>query len=363
MVIGRVVSSQRREITRRSDGGRRPVLSGLLSDGTATVRFTWWDPPSEEIERGTVLRAGPVQVREFRGKAEISFTWRTRVAPASESELPELAPGDLEPRTVAQLAEGDEGFRMEVRIARVAGRTVTVGEDRRQLYEGIVFDATGSVGFTAWSDFGLKEGEAVRVIGGYVRSFRGRPQLTLDERSHVERAVDGVVPPLSEWQHQGPSSIAGAEVARGGESITVEGLVLALVPPSGVVYRCPTCQRPVQQGVCRTHGTVHGVADLRSRLSLDDGTGTATINLDRVQTERLTGVTLDAALARLRAEPDPALIEELLFEALFGRRMRVRGRGSVDDFGLTIYPDLIEPQPAPGVDVAALRGRLPGGAT
>ncbi|MGI0156425.1 MAG: OB-fold nucleic acid binding domain-containing protein, partial [Thermoplasmata archaeon] len=56
-VVARVVSVERREVTRRSDGSRRPLLSGLLHDGTGTVRFTWWDPPREGIERGTVLRA------------------------------------------------------------------------------------------------------------------------------------------------------------------------------------------------------------------------------------------------------------------------------------------------------------------
>ncbi len=360
IIIGRVVSAQRREITRRSDGGRRPVLSGLLSDGTATVRFTWWDPPSEEIERGTVLRAGPVQVREFRGKAEVSFTWRTRVAPASESELPELAPDELERRTVAQLSEGDEGFRMDARVGRVAARTVTVGEDRRQLHEGLLFDGTGTVAFTAWSDFGLREGETIRVIGGYVRSFRGRPQLTLDERSHVERTRNDELPTLTQWRARSPSSIASVEAARGGESVTVEGIVLALVPPSGIVHRCPTCQRPTQQGLCRTHGAVSGVADLRARISLDDGTAAATVNLDRAQTEQVTGIGLAGALEMLRADPDPGLLEERLFESVFGRRWRVRGRASVDDFGVTVYPDLLESLEAPGADVPALRSRLGG---
>ncbi len=357
-MIGRVVSAERREITRRSDGGRRPVLSGLLSDGTATVRFTWWDPPSEEIERGTVLRAGPVQVREFRGKPEVSFTWRTRVAPASESELPQLAPEELERRTVAQLADGDEGFRLDARVGRVAARTVTVGEERRQLFEGVFFDGTGTVAFTAWSDFGLQDGETIRVIGGYVRSFRGRPQVTLDERSHVERTrIDGL-PTLAQWQAQGPASIASVETGRGGESITIEGMVLAIVPPSGIIYRCPSCQRAIHQGLCRTHGAVSGEADLRARLSIDDGTGAATINLDRAQTEQLTGVDLGGALETLRIHPDPAVIEERLFEAVFGRRLRVRGRASVDDFGVTVYPDRIDAVAVPEVDLAAIRRRL-----
>ncbi|MCI4354325.1 MAG: hypothetical protein L3K06_03060, partial [Thermoplasmata archaeon] len=187
IIVARVVSAQRKEITRRSDGGRRPVLSGLLSDGTATVRFTWWDPPAEELERGTILRAGPIQLREYRGRQEISFTWKTRVALASEADLPTLSPDDLPARRISELDEGDEGFRLEVRVARVAPRTVSVGQERRLLHEGILFDGSGAIPFTAWSDFGLAEGEAVRILGAYVGAFRNEPQLILDERAHVQR--------------------------------------------------------------------------------------------------------------------------------------------------------------------------------
>ena len=359
VIIGRVISAQRRQVTRRSGGGTLPVLSGLLSDGTATVRFTWWDPPSEEIERGTVLRAGPVQVREFRGRPEVSFTWRTRVAPASESELPVLNAGDLELRTIATLSDGDEGIRLEARVGRVEARSVTVGEERRQLHEGLLFDASGSVAFTAWTDFSLREGEAVRILGGYVRAFRGRPRLTLDERSHVERIPATGLPSLAEWKTATPQSVAVVEAAHGGESVALEGVVVALVPPSGIVYRCPQCQRPVSQGLCRVHGAVAGVPDLRSRLALDDGTGSATVNLERPDTERLAGLSLSEALDRLRATPDPTLIEERIFEATFGRRLRVRGRVVVDDFGATVYPDAIEPVPrVPTTGAVELRTRL-----
>src|SRR5579862_8428563 len=81
-VVGRVVSARRRDVLRRTDGGRRPLLSGVLSDGTASLRFTWWDPPKEGIERGTILRAVGAEVREYRGRAELVFTWKTRIGPA-----------------------------------------------------------------------------------------------------------------------------------------------------------------------------------------------------------------------------------------------------------------------------------------
>jgi replication factor A1 len=341
-LVARIVSFDRREVTRRSDGSRRPLVSGLLSDGTATVRFTWWDPPREGVERGTILRAVGAEVREFRGRPEVTFSWRTRVAPAGTAELPRVDTEALPLRAVRELAPTDEGFRVEGRVARIAPKTVTVGEERRVVHEGLLADRTGSISLSSWSDFGLSDGEAVRIAGGYVRSFRGRRQLVLDERATVVRIEGSDLPSPSELLRAPPRSIAALEDAGGGEAVAVEGVVVGLLPPSGLVYRCPTCQRSVRSGICRVHGQVEGQADLRARIVLDDGTGALTVNAGRTETERLWGATLDDARRRLRDQPDPGLIEEQILEALFGRRLRVRGVGTKDDFGVTIVPESIE---------------------
>jgi len=341
-LVARVVSFDRREVTRRSDGSRRPLLSGLLSDGTATVRFTWWDPPREGIERGMVLRAVGAEVREYRDRPEVTFSWRTRVAPAGPGDLPRIDSEEIPFRTVRDLAPPDEGFRVEVRVVRIAQRTVTVGEERRVVHEGLVADRTGPIALSSWSDFALQAGEAVRIAGGYVRSFRGRPQLVLDERANVIRVEGGDLPNPDQFLRSVPRTIAAIEDEGGGEAVAVEGIVVGLLPPSGLVYRCPTCNRSIKSGICRVHGQVEGQTDLRARIVLDDGTGALTINTGRTDTERLWGVTLDEARRRLRDQPDPSLLEESILETLLGRRLRVRGLGTKDDFGVTITPESIE---------------------
>lgn len=318
------------------------MISGLLSDGTATVRFTWWDPPSEGIERGLVLRAVGAEVREFRGRPEVTFSWKTRVGPASVAELPRVDAEDFPFRTVEELRPSDEGFRIEVRVVRIAVKSVTVGTERRVVYEGLMADRTGAIALSAWSDFGLKVGEAVRLAGGYVRKFRGRPQLVLDERSTVVRVEGNDLPDPAQLLAAPPRSIAEVEDEGGGETVAVEGVVVGLLPPSGVVFRCPTCHRSVRSGICRIHGQVDGQADLRARIVLDDGTGALTVNTNRTDTERLWGVTLEEAQARLRNQPDPSLLEEQLLEVLLGRRLRVRGVGTNDEFGVTLTPESID---------------------
>ncbi|MGP8072118.1 MAG: hypothetical protein ACLPZM_03190 [Thermoplasmata archaeon] len=340
--VARVVTCERREITRKAGGGRRPLLSGLLSDGTATVRFTWWDPPREGIERGTVLRAIGPEVGEYRGRTEVTFNWKSRVGPASEVELPRVDAASLPAKQVRDLAAPDEGFRLLVRVVRVAERTVPVGEERRVLHEGILADQSGSITFSAWSDFRLRPGDAIEIVGAYLRTFRGATQVVLDERATVRRIEGSDLPRPEAILGAPPQRMARIEDEPAGASVSVEGRVVGLLPPSGLVYRCPQCRRSVQGGICRIHGAVTAEADLRARIVLDDGTGAVTVNAGRADTERLWGVTLEACRARLREQPDPTLLEGELLESLLGRRLRVRGSSSKDDFGVTITPDSIE---------------------
>jgi replication factor A1 len=340
--VARIVTCERRDITRKSDGGRRSLISGLLSDGTATVRFTWWDPPKEGIERGLVLRAVGPEVGEYRGRREVTFSWKSRVGLASEAELPRVDPTELPERKVRDLRPPLEGFRVYVRVARVTERGVSVGEERRVVFDGLVADETGTIGLSAWTDFHLRSGETLEITGGYLREFRGAVQLVLDERASVRRVDRPDLPTASALLGAAPVRMSVLEDRGGGASMAVEGLVVGLLPPSGLIYRCPECRRNLQSGACRVHGEVKGFPDLRARIVLDDGTGAVTINAGRTETERLWGVTLDGVLARQSGRPDPAAGEGDLLETILGRRLRVRGSATKDDFGVTIQPETIE---------------------
>ncbi len=340
--MARIVTCDRREVRRKSDGSKRALLSGLLSDGTATVRFTWWDPPREGVERGLILRAVGPEIGEYRGRTEVTFSWKSRVGPASDAELPSVDPSEVPELKVRDLRPPAEGFRVYVRVARIAERSVSVGEERRVVYDGLVADETGTIALSAWTDFHLRAGETLEITGGYLRAFRGVTQLVLDERATVRRVDRPHLPDPASILNAPPVSMARLEESGGGPSATVEGLVVGLLPPSGLVYRCPECRRSLQGGVCRLHGPVEGTADLRARIVLDDGTGAVTVNAGRPETERLWGHTLGEVLAGLPARPDPAVWEGELAEALLGRRLRVRGPASKDDFGVTLTPESIE---------------------
>jgi replication factor A1 len=359
-IVARIVTAEHREVVRKSDGGRRPVLSGLLSDGTATVRFTWWDPPKEPIERGSVLRAAPVEVREFRGAVELTLGWRTKAAPASPSELPELTAEERRPRALSELKTRQEGFVVLARIAQVSEKAVTVGADRRVVFEGILEDANDDVAFTAWSDFRLRAGETVRISGGYVGSFRGLRRLTLDERAQVERVDAKLVPPST--RSVAPVPLGRLVDGSGSERTRIIGRVVGLQPPSGILARCPSCHRRTDAGACRVHGMVTTEPDLSARAVIDDGTGTLSANLDRGMVERLTGRTLADYRQLLAERADPSAVEAALAESLFGRRLELEGPVRRDEYGLSMDPREVHEQELDLVAAAKeLRHRASGG--
>ena len=342
-VVARIVLVSRREVPRRADGTKISLLSGILSDGTAGVRFSWWDPPREGVERGTILRIVGAETRTFRGKTELVLSWKTRVGPAGPAELPQVSAEEIPARPIADLTLEDEGFRLDARVVRVAPRSVSVGEERRVVHEGLLADSSGIVAFSSWSDFRLVAGEAVRITGAYVREFRRRRSVVLDERTAVTR-IDGTgLPDPAVLLASRPRPIADVEDAGGGEAVCVEGIVVGLLPPSGLVYRCRTCRRIAAGGICKVHGQVEVAPDLRARLVVDDGTGGTTVSAGRAVTELLWGVTLEQLLERLKQLPDRSVLELELLEAVVGRRLRVRGAAVKDEYGLTIDPETVEP--------------------
>lgn len=337
--LGRVVTAERREYSRKEDGAKRPMVSGLLTDGTATVRFTWWEPPADDLERGDVLRITQPQVRTWQGRSEVSFGRRTRVELVSELDLPRLEDHEFLPRTLAQLKAGEEGFRVVVRVLDAGSRTLTVGESERVVRSGWMADGTARVAFTAWTDLGIETGSVLEVFGAYVRTYQGANELVLDERSRVVPLPRDRLPGVTGPEEEPAVPLASLEEKGGGSFQVVEGVVVEVRAPSGLVACCPICDRALTQGRCRRDGAVRAEMDLRARVVLDDGTGTVTVQLLRAQVESLVGMTRTQALELARERLDPSVVLDEVRRRLLLRRLRCLGRAVPGEWGLTMFLD------------------------
>jgi replication factor A1 len=332
-LLCRVVSVNTKNID--SNGTQKEIMYGILGDESATAPFTAWETENLKLEKGDVIRIENAYTKEWMGRVQVYFGSRIRITQMEKDSLP------FPQRPVSkigELADGQRNISVVGRILSIEKREVTVDGKKKFVFSGLIGDMTGRVGFSAWSDFKLKDDEVVRVENAYIKSWRGMPQLTFDDKATVER-VDEDLPSKKDIMRGGRVHIGDIE---GGVDIVVEGVVVDVKPGSGLIYRCPECNRAVKKGECSIHGTVDALPDLRVKAIVDDGTGALNAVVGRELTEELLGKDLDKSLEETRNSPNPELIKDELFGKLVSRPMMFRGNVLKDDFGLTMIVNSME---------------------
>jgi replication factor A1 len=318
-VLSRIISVNPREI--QVKGETRKIFYGILGDESGTIQFTAWK--DFELEKGTVVDITNAYTKEWQGSLKVNFGDRTKVTMVDASELPEM---NLEPRgyKVNELRGGLSAVEVTARILEIQDREVDISGQKKKVFSGVLGDETGKAQFTAWHDFKLKEGTVVKITGGYVKSWKGIPQFTFDEKTTVEKLDANTIAKKDVKTQKIP--LCELVERNGALDVEVEGTVIEIQKGSGLVQRCPQCNRVLQQGSCTVHGAVEGKTDLRMKLVIDDGAGSVSAILGKELTEKLLGKTLP---------PSDDMIEEMN-NILFGHRISLQGNALGDEFGITL---------------------------
>src|SRR5438094_9865741 len=138
--------------------------------------------------------------------------------------------------------------------------------------------------------------EVVLIEGPYVKSWRGIPQISFDERATITRLKSDLLPPASVLNASPRMWIEDLAERGGGADVTLRGILIDLREGSGLVYRCPECRRVLRKGACRLHGEVKGEPDLRVKAVLDDGSAAVSAVFDRGLIAALLDKTVDACI-------------------------------------------------------------------
>lgn len=321
-ILCRVISVNPRDITVK--GETRKIYYGILGDASGTVQFTAWK--DFELEKGDVVDITNAYTKEWQGTLKVNFGDRTKISKTDSSEMPEV---NLDPREykVNELRGGLSSVELVARILQLQEREVDISGQKKKVFSGVLGDETGKAQFTAWHDFKLKEGAVLRIKGGYVKSWKGIPQLTFDEKATVEKLDANKISKKDIKTQKIP--LAELVERNGALDIEVEGTVIEIRKGSGLVQRCPQCNRVLQQDTCAIHGAVEGKADMRMKLVLDDGNGSVSAILGKELTEKLLGKTMEDSAG------DDRLVEEMN-TALFGHRISLQGNALGDQFGITL---------------------------
>lgn len=333
--VAKILSANTKEITVK--GEKKTIMFGFMGDETASLPWTAWETEGLDLRKGDVVSVKGAYTREYQGRVQVNFGNRVSISKEDPSTIGEVQISQGPPRvvTIGELRQGMGVVEVKGRILSLDQREVTVQGQAKKIFSGVLADETGKVQFTAWSDFKLKQGEVVRISKATVRSWRGIPQLSFDERSELTR-VKEKFPSVEELQKSGRRMISEVAARGGASDAALEGVVVEVRDGSGLIVRCPECKRALQKGTCKVHGRVEGYPDLRVKAILDDGTGAVSVVLGRELTERLMETTLDECMGKAKEAMNFDVVRDMMDERLALKMLSVVGNVTADAYGLSM---------------------------
>jgi replication factor A1 len=173
---------------------------------------------------------------------------------------------------------------------------------------GLLGDDTGVIKFVAFtkSDLPLlEEGKSYHFSNLVTDSWQGRFSVKLNKTTVITPTED-------------------IEVAS--NDITMTGAIVDVQSGSGLIKRCPECNRPLNKGLCVDHGKQDGEYDLRVKAVLDDGKIAQDIILNQEMTYKVTGIDVKIAKKMAMDAVDPAVVLDEIKRSLLGKYFTVRGR-------------------------------------
>ena len=173
---------------------------------------------------------------------------------------------------------------------------------------GLIGDETGVIKFTTWATSGVKpmeEGKCYEIKSAVTNLYNERFQIKLNKNTTVAPLAEDIT------------------VVQQTEAFT--GAIVAIQTGSGLIKRCPECQRQTKNGQCGEHGKVEGVFDLRIKAVLDNGMEIRELLANAEVTEQLTGINLVKAKEMATEALDQSVVVTAIEEMLIGKYFQADG--------------------------------------
>ncbi|MGA1849204.1 MAG: hypothetical protein ACMUHB_07680 [Thermoplasmatota archaeon] len=329
----RCISS--RERVQNTQNGEKTMVSGLLADKTMIRRFVSWE--GHLLEKGKDYLIKGASAKTFRGEVEINLGQFSKVEDAPEGSLDDLDVsklprfGNLQELSLKDIRPGMGNIQVTAKVMNLEKRTIDTERGKKEIFDGMLGDETKRVRFTSWSDFSLNIGDVITIKGAYVKDWRGIPQINFDDRAQIQKEDE-----IDLNVMKTPRLYAEDLVNAGATDVEVKGTIIEIREGSGLIFRCPECNRALVSGSCALHGQQEGMPDLRTKVVLDDGTGALFAILNTEITESILGKEVSECVDEFCDEEER--IVKLLNDRLLGRDFVMRGNVIRDDFGPTVLP-------------------------
>ena len=347
-IVGRVISAKPDVIVRKDGSGELNVVRGRISDSSGSIGFLSWK--EFEHEEGALVKIVGASVRKFRDTPEIQINDGTVIETYRDTSFPEVAElTESEKVSISDLRDGMRDVSITLQVENWNQRTFeTKDGDSRVVRSGDIMDPTGRCRLTAWCEFDPKPGDIIRIDGGRVQSWQGSPDMVIDNLDQVEILTETPwekIDPDNHWVDVDLDSLRKGGSRRG---ICTTGVIVAIMPGSGIIERCPECRTILRDGSCPEHGPQIGEEDLRLRFVLDSGVSNANLYMAREASESFLGMSMDEVKGEISSIGNEAFVSNLRGRVL-SRKVVVHGRCVVDDRGAMVFADRMEvmvPKPA-----------------
>ncbi|NYT05665.1 MAG: nucleotide-binding protein [Methanomicrobiales archaeon] len=278
--------------------------SGIIADSTGAISFTIWAkanvPP---LENWKWYRLEAAVVDEYRGVPKLNLHSGTKIQLLDDDRalMPSIIP-------IQSLKPG---------VGSIRAKFIQEWEPRheRMLQTGLLGDATGTMKFIIWKEENKEKlvlNTVYSIHYATVEEFNGRLSLNLTSAAYFPEEGEDI---------DVASSVGTDEIA---------GVIVHMGPGSGLIKRCPVegCNKALSRyNECPIHEIQREFRwDLRITGVIDDGGEATNILVQRDIAEKLSGMTLDEAIAL--AENNPLGFDDVLDRmknAVMGRYIRCRG--------------------------------------
>ncbi len=198
----------------------------------------------------------------------------------------------------------------EGRWVNVRGKIVQLWENSHESISqvGLIGDESGTVKFIIWESAAansVEEGKSYMLRNVVVNEWNGRFELNINKSSSIE-SID-------------------KDIEVGNTTVDFTGVMVDIQSGSGLIKRCPQCNRALTKGACIEHGKVDGIYDLRIKAVMDDGASVQDTIIKRDLAETLSGMTLESAISLAADALDQGVVLEEMKRSLVGRYYKVSG--------------------------------------
>ncbi|MGB1568936.1 MAG: hypothetical protein ACPHFS_03485 [Candidatus Thalassarchaeaceae archaeon] len=340
-LLARIISLKPDVITKRDGSGTIDIFRGTFADSSGKISFLSWVPVDHQV--GDLVKIEGAMIRKFRETPEVNINDRTKIEKFHDSNFASTEELSVATKSkISDLRNGMKDVITTVQVESWQSRTFTNSDGEEKIVRsGDVMDPSGRCRLTAWCEIEPKPGDFLHLNGARVQFWQGSPDLVVDSLDQIQNLTDApwdTINPEDHWVEITLSDLVNGGSRRG---IKTTGTIVAIKNDSGIIERCPECNRILRDSACQDHGPQHGVEDLRLKFVIDDGVNNASLIIGREPSESFLGMTQSEVKEYISQRGKEDFISDIRSKTL-AQKVTIKGRSLVDNQGAMLLAENID---------------------